>query len=202
MKYKVVGFDYGGVVAGRPAGEFVESVSNHLGVSVQDFNCAYFKHNSLFNDGSLSFEEFWKKVLKDLGKVNRLQDLINYLKQLPPKEVNQAVIDLIKDLRRNGCRVGLLSNNSKKKAGQIRKKGLGNYFDVMLFSGEIGFSKPDPKTYQLFCNQFGVDPAELIFVDDVQHNLDILPDLGIHPILFTTLEDLVKELVSLRVLAK
>ena len=199
MGYKAIGFDYGGVVAGRSAGVFVKGVSDYLGVSGQDFDNAYFKYNSLFNEGTISFKEFWGRVLRDLGKIDQLQKLIGYLKRLPPKEINWAVINLIKDLKKAGYKIGLLSNNSSQKGKQIRKMGLDKFFDVMLISEEVGISKPHPKSYKLFCDRLGVKPREMIFVDDTQYNLDILSELGIYSVLFTTLENLMKELVDLGV---
>jgi putative hydrolase of the HAD superfamily len=39
--------------------------------------------------------------------------------------------------------------------------------DLIVYSHEVGMSKPDPRIYHLTCDRLGVTPDEALFVDDV-----------------------------------
>ena len=56
--------------------------------------------------------------------------------------------------------------------------------DFILYSHEVGIAKPDPRIYALLCERLGVQPAEVIFVDDHEEAVDPARALGIHGILF------------------
>lgn len=61
---------------------------------------------------------------------------------------------------------------------------LGRFRDILV-SGEIGLIKPDPAFYRLMFNRIARDlpdlqPEELVFIDDVEHNVQIARALGWH----------------------
>jgi putative hydrolase of the HAD superfamily len=60
-----------------------------------------------------------------------------------------------------------------------------NLADVIVYSHETGVAKPEPLIFRLACEALGVDPAELVFVDDTRQHVDAARDLGIQAILFT-----------------
>ncbi len=60
----------------------------------------------------------------------------------------------------------------------------GDMCDFILYSHEVGLSKPDPRIYALLCERLNVQPAEVIFVDDREGAIEPACTLGIHGILF------------------
>jgi putative hydrolase of the HAD superfamily len=44
-------------------------------------------------------------------------------------------------------------------------------FDVVIESAKIGIRKPDPRIYQMMCEQLAVEPATCVFLDDLGPNL-------------------------------
>jgi 2-haloacid dehalogenase len=68
------------------------------------------------------------------------------------------------------------------------------YFDGFVISGEEGVVKPEPAIFQVLIDRFDVDPANAVFVDDVQHNIDAANALGFNGILFESAEQLRREL--------
>ena len=44
-------------------------------------------------------------------------------------------------------------------------------FDVVVESSKVGVRKPEPRFYELACEQLGVEPAECVFLDDLGVNL-------------------------------
>ena len=56
--------------------------------------------------------------------------------------------------------------------------------DVIVYSHEVGLSKPDPRIYELACDRLGVRPDEMVFLDDYDAAVEGARRLGIHAILF------------------
>jgi putative hydrolase of the HAD superfamily len=56
--------------------------------------------------------------------------------------------------------------------------------DFIIYSHEVGMSKPDPRIYALTCERLGRQPAEVIFVDDREPNVEGARQAGMHSILF------------------
>jgi len=44
-------------------------------------------------------------------------------------------------------------------------------FDVVIESSKIGIRKPDPRIYQMMCDQLGVKPDACVYLDDLGGNL-------------------------------
>ena len=56
--------------------------------------------------------------------------------------------------------------------------------DLIIYSHEVGIAKPDRRIYELTCERLGVQPAEMIFLDDVEGHIAVARELGIHAIHF------------------
>ena len=54
---------------------------------------------------------------------------------------------------------------------------------MIVYSHEVGLAKPDPRVYALLCAELGVEPAQLVFLDDKAPNVAAARALGIHGVL-------------------
>jgi HAD superfamily hydrolase (TIGR01509 family) len=57
--------------------------------------------------------------------------------------------------------------------------GLKNVFDNIYSSSEVGYLKSEPEFYQYIINDLGLDPEEILFIDDRQRNIDLAQSLGL-----------------------
>jgi putative hydrolase of the HAD superfamily len=48
---------------------------------------------------------------------------------------------------------------------------LADLFDVVVESSKVGVRKPDPRFYELACEQLAIEPGEAVFLDDIGGNL-------------------------------
>jgi putative hydrolase of the HAD superfamily len=48
---------------------------------------------------------------------------------------------------------------------------LADLFDVVLESSKVGVRKPDPRFYELACEELAIEPHEAVFLDDIGGNL-------------------------------
>ena len=69
-------------------------------------------------------------------------------------------------------KLGLVTNGySDAQRGRLRVAGLFSYFDVVVVSEEIGYSKPDSRIFEHAIRELQVSPKETLFVgDSVEHD--------------------------------
>jgi len=197
MTYKAVGFDYGGVITGEPGPVVSKTIARLLGVEEEQYRSAYYRYNVALNEGRINWNELWEKVLSDLDLLDKKQQLITYWDKLKFGVPNQKILELITDLRKQGFKTGLLSNNTLKAAEQMRKDGLPTYFDAFDISADTGLVKPDPKAFLKLMDQLKVTPQEFIFIDDSPKSLSTAQKVGYTPILYRGYINTVSELKAL-----
>ncbi|MCX6047676.1 MAG: HAD-IA family hydrolase [Chloroflexi bacterium] len=60
-----------------------------------------------------------------------------------------------------------------------------NELDLVIMSNEVGISKPDPAIFELALELLEVEPAQAIFIDDIEANVRAAEALGLHGIIHT-----------------
>ena len=111
------------------------------------------------------------------------------------------VIDLVKRLR-GEYKIGLLSNLEDAGVEVIKKQGLEENFDEIVYSCKVGFIKPDEKIYQIMLKKLGVKAEEAVFIDDKEINIDGAKKAGMKGIVFLNYQKLVQDLKLLGVKTK
>lgn len=56
--------------------------------------------------------------------------------------------------------------------------------DFIIYSHEVGLAKPDSRIYALTSQRLGVQPQEIVFLDDVERNVAAAAAYGFHAILY------------------
>ncbi len=95
-------------------------------------------------------------------------------------EPDAAMIDGVRELRRPGLRIGLLSNSIG--SGYDREL-LEDLFDAWVISSEVGLRKPEPPIYELAAERLGLGPPDCVIVDDLGGNLKPARALGMATVL-------------------
>lgn len=91
--------------------------------------------------------------------------------------------DFVQDLKKNGYKVYLLSNYSKRlfEMDQSIFRFL-NYVDGGIISYQVQHIKPQPEIYEDLIHTYGIVPTEAVFLDDLQENIDGAKKFGFHTI--------------------
>jgi putative hydrolase of the HAD superfamily len=87
--------------------------------------------------------------------------------------VEDEVVEVLRRLRADGYRMGLVSNMSLTResiAGDVEQLGLSGFFDAAVFSSGFGVRKPDPRIFEEALHLLGAEPAETVFVGDRLHD--------------------------------
>jgi len=72
--------------------------------------------------------------------------------------------------------------------------------DTIVYSHEVGYLKPEPAAYRIVCERLGVAPGEVLFLDDVQANVDGAPAVGMRAITFLNTKQAISNLATLPLL--
>ena len=67
-------------------------------------------------------------------------------------------------------------------------------FDEAIISGLIKINKPDPRIYEAAIRKAGVEPSQILFLDDVERNIEGAKKMGIRAHLFSDTDALFAEL--------
>lgn len=89
-------------------------------------------------------------------------------------QLRPEIDGLLRRLRDRGLRLGIVANQSQAAREHLARAGIGDLFDYQGLSGLTGFSKPDPRAFQVAAEALGVPPAACIMVGDRIDN-DIVP---------------------------
>ena len=201
MKYRAVGFDYGGVLFGQPGPFHSRAIHAAIGVDREAYSEAYHRHYKKRNRGEISWEELHKLVLADLGKSDKLKEVLQIDEEFfGNATVNAPVLAVVDDLHSKGYKTGLLSNNGAELQDAIKQNGVAAHFDVVHISELTGLVKPEPEAFEYFADELEVKLSELVYTDDSRNSLSTADQCGYTPILFENVTQLKKELTNLELL--
>jgi putative hydrolase of the HAD superfamily len=94
-----------------------------------------------------------------------------------------GMLDLLADLRSTGLLMATLNNESAElNEHRIDAFDLRAYFDLFLSSAWLGVKKPDKAMYQLALRITMRPPADCVFIDDRELNLQCAGLEGMHTI--------------------
>ena len=96
----------------------------------------------------------------------------------------------IRELKEMGLRTYVLSNYSKHLYDRtVHKMDFLPLMDGAIFSWQHGCMKPEEAIYRLLLDQYGLDPARTIFLDDLPANLEKAQEMGMGTLHFTNYEE-------------
>ena len=110
---------------------------------------------------------------------------------------NEPMVEVMRDLRGRGLRMALLTNNVREWEPLWRAKlPVDDIFDVVVDSAFVGMRKPDREIYELTLERLGgdIEPAECVFVDDVDVNCDAARSLGMRAVHYMEPEQAIREI--------
>lgn len=166
-------FDFGGVVVNYDPRGYLESL-------FPDAGTVEYIMEHLFES------EYWR--LFDQDRADRAACNAVILKKAredgfgPQMELVQArwtehmwtkddTVELVKELRNGGFNVYYLTNMPRDLWPEFVGRGLRDLFLGGVASFEIHMTKPDRRVYETLFARTGIDPAESVFLDDMERNI-------------------------------
>jgi len=98
--------------------------------------------------------------------------------------VRDEVIEIIRDLRKKGHRVVILSNTNRLHCQYWPSQypEIQQAVDKLYLSQDLGMRKPDPAIYRYVLEQEGVDAPKAIFLDDNADNIEGAKTVGLQTV--------------------
>lgn len=144
-----------------------------------------------FEEGRIADAEFELALAQRLGIADP-EGLIDRL--FENAQPDEAMVDAVRSARAAGVRTGLISNSW---GDRYPRELLGELFDGIVISGEVGVRKPTPRIYQLGVEAIGGQANECVFVDDLHFNLAPAQELGMAIVHHTEARKTIAELQGL-----
>jgi putative hydrolase of the HAD superfamily len=188
-RIRAVLFDLGGVVFGSPLhaiaayeeerGVPAGAINRHVAASAPDGAWHRLERGELAVGEA--FFELFDAELAVLGHDLSSRELMARIAEIA--QPRPQMLRAVERLRAAGYRVAALTNNWSEGEGDDTRDGfhsdlLRDLFDHVVESRRVGLRKPDPEIYRLTCRTLGVEPAEVVFLDDIGSNLKSARALG------------------------
>lgn len=179
-------FDYGNVLSLPQPVADTQAMADILGVTLARFSELYWRFRIPYDAATLTPEEYWN-TLADTAERSLAAGQIAALVEIDSRSWSYAAPATpgwARALRAAGLPIALLSN----MPGTVRDHVLGCSwlppFDVRVFSCEAGVCKPAPEIYADCLRRLGVQPGEVLFLDDREANIRAAEALGLHAVWF------------------
>lgn len=195
MAIEAVIFDIGGVLELTPPTRWQERWLGRLGVGPEELEA---RLDPIFRGGSvgaIALSEVEESVagaftLDEIDLENFMDDLWSeYLGTL-----NRPLVDYFARLR-PAYRTAILSNSFVGAREREREVyGFEQLCDVVVYSHEEGFLKPDGRLYRVACDRLRVSPDRCVFLDDAEICVEGARAAGMHAIRFTDNAQAMREL--------
>jgi putative hydrolase of the HAD superfamily len=125
----------------------------------------------LLERGECANEEFERLLAERLVGIDGLPVLADGLlkRMFAATILDSAMQDLMRALRRAGLRTALLSNSWG--CDDYPRQLFPELFDAVVISAEVGMRKPEERIFRLAARLLGLEPAECVFIDDIEANV-------------------------------
>jgi len=192
---RAVIFDFGRVISAQKPPALFRRYEEDLGLQPDSINRIMFDSRAWQDAllGRKTMQEFWHTIGPELGLHS--PDAIEAFQRRyhGDETINSGMEQLL--IRLHGrFKLAILSNSPPGLAKWLLDWEIYDLFDSVLCSGDEGVIKPDPAAFEMILERLDVMAEEAIFIDDTIEHVSAARRMGFHAILFTTAEELVREL--------
>lgn len=185
MAIRAIAFDIGGVLEITADTGMTEKWEQRLHLKPGELSQ---RMASVWRDGSLGkcAEEYVQQSLKEIIGMDQAQvDAFQHdLWEEYLGELNVEMADYFSS-QRPRYQTALISNSFVgARTREQERYHFDEMTDLIIYSHEVGIAKPDRRIYELTCERLGIQPPEMIFLDDHERPMAAARECGIHAILF------------------
>lgn len=181
---RAVLWDFGGVVTSSPFDAFAryEQANGLPADFLRNLNASNADTNA------------WSQFERDVIDVDAFADLFEAEAAMAGGAIDARVVlallvgevrpEMLEAVRRchDHLKTALLTNNFTVSGSTVDYGDALRYFDVVLESSRAGVRKPDPRFYEIACQELGIVPSEAVFLDDLGVNLKPARAMGMRTI--------------------
>ncbi len=197
MAIKAIVFDIGGVL----------EITPNLGIDEQWEKKLNLKEGELYE----RLREVWKGGSIGTISIQQVHEDFGRLMKWDEKQANAYIDDVWKEYLgtlnveladyfrslRPKFKTAIISNSfvgAREK--EVEHYQFDTICDFIIYSHEVGLSKPDPRIFALACERLGLQPNEIIFVDDHADVYASAVEMGMHCFEFKDNAQIIAEIES------
>jgi putative hydrolase of the HAD superfamily len=198
MTIRAVVFDIGGVLAECEPMDFARRAETEYGLTAGAIGADLADLWTAGAIGGITEAQVTAAMLERSGLTADQVDAV--LAEMWRQYLGVANTELIAFVRglRPAYRTGILSNSFVgAREREQAMFGFDELFDDLVYSHEVGISKPDPAIWELTARRLSVEPAEMAFLDDLPRNVEAARAYGIPAVLFENTAQAIADLEAL-----
>ena len=113
-------------------------------------------------------EPHLRSIAEELGLSGDLEAVITMRREWTARSIvpRDDAVSTLEELRRRGHLLGMISACTAEVPEVWEQTRFGGLFDSTVFSSSVGVSKPDPRIYEIACEELGVLAGDCLFVGD------------------------------------
>ncbi len=129
--------------------------------------------------GECTEDEFERLLASKLRRVDGGQVAADGLltRMFAASALEVPMVDLIRQVRAAGLRTALVSNSWGSTS--YHRPLFAELFDEVVISAEVGMRKPEEQIFLLATSRLGLSPAECVFIDDIEANVQAAEAVGL-----------------------
>lgn len=198
MTIKAVIWDVGGVLERTEDPEPRRALAQRLGWKVGPLMDLVFGNNDAHRAqlGQISLADHWQNVRRALGQTeDELERTIEEF--FAGDELDTQLVNAIRRMREDYT-TAILSNYFPILREKVNHQWkIGDAFDHLVVSAEVGVKKPDLRIFQIVLESVGCSPGQAVFIDDMIENIAAAREAGLHAVHFQTRDQALDSLNSL-----
>lgn len=177
---RFVFFDMNGVLVRAAVSKACMQLAEESGVTPDVIETVFWQYNSDVCRGSMSLDEF-NTILAE--RLDMLVDWNRYY--LAAVEPTPGISELVQWVSEN-YHVGIMSNTFPDLIKPMFERGIlpNVSFDFVIDSSEVQALKPEARMFEIAGERAGIDPSQILLVDDDRLNLAAAGKFGWHSLSF------------------
>ena len=115
------------------------------------------------------YDDYHRTILRQLGVGPTDALLAELTRPVDPRVILETfpeVLPTLRELRRRGVRMGIVSDAWPELPTLHAALGMGGFFEAYAISAELGCHKPDPRMYRHASDALGLPAGDCLFPDD------------------------------------
>lgn len=179
---KQIYFDFGAVLVNYE--KVFQKVCRNFSLDYNNFLMFYDQFDCKMSEGKIETKEFWEKCIEKYSLKNaKNYDLAK--SWVLDYDIIQPINNLIYSLE-SKVDIGIISNIcSGIWEAAFKHKMVPNIkYRKIYLSCELKMMKPSPDIYKKIQEESGVEPSEILFIDDKEVNLVVPKNMGWKTVLF------------------
>lgn len=193
MAIRAVVFDVGGILEISPSLNVEEKWEPEFGA---EFHVGLSEVWSAGSVGAITLEQVHEQLGRIIGaEPDRIAAFMEDIWAEYLGELNTEMWEYLSEVRGEGYKMAVISNSFVgAREREEERYGFGKLTDFMIYSHEVGFSKPDPRIYTLCLEQLRAEPDEIVFLDDSEITVAGARAMGMRGVVYERNRQAMKDL--------